>query len=344
MQKREVYIDKVKGLAIILIVLGHIILLKENVESKICMYIYTFHVPIFFIISGILISLKNIKEQNLNLKEYFIIKTKKFLYPYFSFSILFIIYLLIKFIFGYESIIKIIKIFLNTIFLFGYGPAWFLPTLLLSEIIFIMIIKKYNKSKKSIILFLFSIIWIAIWSNFLQSEFWQENFVLDFLNKGINLFTRSLIGCLFIFVGYMCNENKKIFDKIPTVIYTMLLILNIYISPINSQSDLHFCIINNMFLYFYLAISNAISIIKIIERCFNNKKTILSFWGENSLIIMLTHFTFPIMSCGLFFANAIIKISNDFLITSVAFIITLIIESLIIIFINSKFKILLKYK
>ena len=342
MNKREVYIDKVKGFAIILIVLGHIILQKNNVNSKLCIYIYTFHVPIFFIISEILVSMKKLQYQNIDIKGYIKYGTKRFLYPYFTFSIIYILYLIIKFMFGTEDLIRIIKISLNTIFLFGYGPAWFLPTLLFSEVLFVLFMKGYNRRKKDIILIIIGSIWIIIWSKLLQMEFWQKNIILDFSNKCINLITRSIIGSFFIVIGYMYNEKKNIIEKIPIILYVFLLILNIYISQINSQTDLHYCVVNNILLYFYLATFNSVSIIKIIESYFNNKNTIISFWGENSLIIMLTHFTFPVMIFGDFFARTIIKISNEFTIIGITFLVTMLIESIIIVVINKKIKILLK--
>lgn len=60
MAKRIEYLDYAKGIGIILVVLGHI-LIKGNIK----IYIYSFHMPLFFIISGYLFNYINI----INFKE-----------------------------------------------------------------------------------------------------------------------------------------------------------------------------------------------------------------------------------------------------------------------------------
>lgn len=343
MSKREIYIDKAKGIAILLIVIGHIILLKENVESKFCTYIYSFHVPIFFVLSGILFSLKKTQWNDIKVKEYATKKIKKFFYPYFTFSGIYILYLLIKFIFGVEDIIKIIKISLNTVFLFGYGPAWFLPTLCFSEIFCVILMKNKDKRKRFYFVIIICIIWTIIWANLLQLEFWQNNIILDFLNKCINLITRTIIGTFFIILGYLYHEKKYIINKIPAILFIIVLLLNVYISQINSQIDLHFCIINNIILFFYLAFSSSISIIRILECYFNTRNNIITFFGENSLIIMLTHFTFPVMSVCDKWIRSIFPSLHESLKIIFIFIAVMIIEFGLIKIINKKMSKLLIY-
>ena len=57
MVKRVDYLDYAKGIAIILVVLGHIFS-GGNIKT----YIYSFHMPLFFIISGYLFNYSNVKS------------------------------------------------------------------------------------------------------------------------------------------------------------------------------------------------------------------------------------------------------------------------------------------
>ena len=82
MRTRIVWIDNLRGIAILLVVLGHIV--NNPIVLKV---IRSFHVPLFFIISGILIEL-NTSWKNLSNKNLVMIKAKKLLYPYAVFSIL----------------------------------------------------------------------------------------------------------------------------------------------------------------------------------------------------------------------------------------------------------------
>ena len=84
LSKREVWIDTARGIAILLVVLGHIF----PVEHKVNQIIYSFHVPIFFIISGMLLSINYDKWICMSFKDIAIKKIKEYMYPYLIFSII----------------------------------------------------------------------------------------------------------------------------------------------------------------------------------------------------------------------------------------------------------------
>ena len=53
------YLDAAKGLGILLVILGHIYAWNPNINRKILVtWIYSFHMPLFFIVSGMLIKCK----------------------------------------------------------------------------------------------------------------------------------------------------------------------------------------------------------------------------------------------------------------------------------------------
>lgn len=79
MYNRNLSIDIVKGIAIILVIIGHSLLAKEVPFLR--HFIFSFHMPLFFIIGGCFYKPKNIKEQ-------FIKDTKRLLLPYFSSGII----------------------------------------------------------------------------------------------------------------------------------------------------------------------------------------------------------------------------------------------------------------
>ena len=61
------YLDAAKGLGILLVILGHIYAWNPNINRKILVtWIYSFHMPLFFIVSGMLIKYKNY----CNIKEF----------------------------------------------------------------------------------------------------------------------------------------------------------------------------------------------------------------------------------------------------------------------------------
>ncbi|MBR1693351.1 MAG: acyltransferase family protein, partial [Lachnospiraceae bacterium] len=79
---RAGYIDALKGLAIILVLLGH-----RSFHTYITQLIYFFHMPLFFFLSGFLD-----KMQYSSVFEYAQKKAKRLLYPYLVFGVLIIVY------------------------------------------------------------------------------------------------------------------------------------------------------------------------------------------------------------------------------------------------------------
>ena len=128
---RVLWIDIVKGVAIILVVLGHIGL--TNV-SYIGPWVNSFHVPIFFFISGMLFSNSNSFGIFLNKKILELIKP----YLYFSFIAILCLYLIKEF-----NWVEI-----KNILFCGWGgiALWFIPVLFFTHLVWFFVRKYIDKS------------------------------------------------------------------------------------------------------------------------------------------------------------------------------------------------------
>jgi fucose 4-O-acetylase-like acetyltransferase len=78
MKYRLDWLDAAKGLGILLVTLGH-----TDIPSQLKTYIYTFHMPLFFFLSGYLFTLKKFP----NLKVFLSKRTKSLVLPYLCFSL-----------------------------------------------------------------------------------------------------------------------------------------------------------------------------------------------------------------------------------------------------------------
>ena len=126
MKEKINYIDYSKGIAILFVIFGHVYS-GNNIATT---WIYSFHIPLFFIISGFLLKL----NKNKDTKSMILKKFKSLMVPYILFSIINIVgFYLIKDL-SYEVFKG--NIF-NTITLFGIGALWFLPALFISETLFL---------------------------------------------------------------------------------------------------------------------------------------------------------------------------------------------------------------
>lgn len=263
---REKWVDIVKGISIVLVVYGHLIFS----ENFLCRWIYSFHIPIFFMISGILLSIKeNWKEQNA--KTIIIKKAKQIIYPYVTFSFLVLIYSMIM---NHEKILEILQ---KTILLEGYNTLWFLPCLFIAECLFIVIQKnKINNIKAVLVLFLCTLLGTWLYNAFMT----EQNNILNLIFRIINILNRSLVATIFIFCGYIGYKkiekfNNKHHNKI-IICAIIIFVLNIFLSQLNNLVDLHYSRLNNPFLYYICAIFGSWSLILIVKFFVKNVR----FWSS----------------------------------------------------------------
>jgi len=127
--KRIAWIDVAKGLGIFLVVVGHLMNKNENFVSH---WIYSFHVPLFFFLSGI--CLKNDRVYS----NFIMRRIKSLILPYLFFGVLITFMEL-----GMHSIEEIYA-WLKKWF-FNYGAMWFIPVLFIVELLFFPISKIKNK-------------------------------------------------------------------------------------------------------------------------------------------------------------------------------------------------------
>ena len=137
--KRLDYLDYAKGIGILLVILAHIYAWNPDINREIVVvWIYSFHMPLFFIVSGMLIKFKNYDKP----KEFIISKVKHILFPYILFSLMNALLKIV--LYGFNLNILIWDI-INTFTLVGVD-MWFLQDLFLAEVIFILM-KKYIKNE-----------------------------------------------------------------------------------------------------------------------------------------------------------------------------------------------------
>ena len=161
---RITWIDLVRGVAIVLVVLGHIItngqssgILQENLWLKVHDIVYSFHMPLFFFISGYLA--KYVKEEFKTNTKRFLRKEICLIIPYVVFSFL---YLTSKVLFA-GSCAVVHSTSLSELFYIGIKPIgeyWFLYALIVFNIVGYMIDVINIISKGKEFRFLLLIIWI----------------------------------------------------------------------------------------------------------------------------------------------------------------------------------------
>ena len=137
--KRNTSIDIAKGIAIILMVIGHC----YRKENNILVTIYAFHMPFFFMVSGLLYAEKWKEKVKLNV----ISSCRKLLIPYLFFDTLFLLFLAIL---RWPMDLKhdLLAPFLRLVLpLVGATVTWYLPCQLLVVLLSGLVIstRKFQK-------------------------------------------------------------------------------------------------------------------------------------------------------------------------------------------------------
>lgn len=139
LKKRITWVDSLKGIAMIFIYLGH---LGQNV-GKTYLYVFSFHVPLFFFISGFF----NKDVHELTFIKYLVKQLKNILLPYFVFCILNIVWIMIDKNEDTAYLYKLLLQALNGNRVDIFAPAlWFLPCLFITKMMFYIL----NKTIKNI--------------------------------------------------------------------------------------------------------------------------------------------------------------------------------------------------
>ena len=142
-KNRIAWIDTAKGITAVLVVLGHI--LNHGVVQAV---IYTFHVPVFFLLSGI-----GFNERE-NLKQFFIKKIRTLLLPYYIWGAIAVtIYLLAGHLITDKEILTLKECLIGL--LWGNAKTqymqfnlhlWFLPALFAMELVFYLMVRICSKT------------------------------------------------------------------------------------------------------------------------------------------------------------------------------------------------------
>jgi acyltransferase len=279
---RIYWIDTLRALAIILMVFGHTCHVEAEVRS-IVVYIYSFHMPLFFFISG----LNFYPEKYSGSKAFITKKISSLLIPYFFFSFL-----------GYGLLLTTefrsfsLANFFNALFRilyadtdlldFGYdGPLWFLPCLFLVEIgfYFISFLKKGTQT---------GVIGLLVVLGFILAPLFKY---IPWTAAG------SLVTLLFYWAGF-CFREKLVGLKNPfkMILFILGIIISAVFSFLNGPVDIAMTYYGNP-AYFLLSALGGITYVVLLTT-YTKPNKLLSFIGINSLIIFGLHgavlfFAFP---------------------------------------------------
>lgn len=270
MNKRIEQFDIAKAILIFIVVLGHAIgWVQENGGTYNSVYvenfIFTFHMPAFFIITGILFN--DVKWKGISIWKFIISRFRTLIVPYLFFELSDTILQTFVYKIGFNGFVNCLKnmITVNC----NAGADWFLVALFVGEVIYLVIIKYGNKLLGIIV----------------QITCLLIPFVLSDNHLCI-VIGRCLIAYAMIMLG---NELRNFFksEEFYNWEYIILsLIITIIISLINKNVNVFLCQVNNPILFVLGSVSGTYFILGMSRKIHSR---LLSFIGRNTLPILGTH-------------------------------------------------------
>lgn len=268
--KRIIWIDTVKGIAILFLLLGHSIPNCDIFRN----WISSWHIPIFFVICGYISIIKHdhsitSDEIALHLKH----RWKNLWIPYILFGIILILfYNILNYISGvpldYSQRIK------DFLFMRGIDSLWFIPVFFFAEIIFLLNI---NRKHETAIFFLLIIFLIVV----KQKD----------ISRPFDLVYKIIEGSYFVFVGYLFAKNR-IEQKLTATNGLLLLVSCAICTLFNWNASMNS--VQSAPLYLSIASLTSLAIITIVSKIelflnINRYCKIIIYYGRNSLIVMCTN-------------------------------------------------------
>lgn len=282
--KRIKFLDITRAFAIIFIVIGHTLVHSANC-SIIFKFLYSFHVVLFFIISGYTFKVKD----NENIFNFIKNKFIRIMVPYFIWALLFLIpYMLfgqgVGGDLGTSSSFNLIDQIINV--LYGNGnlsalkqnsSLWFLPALFSMNLFYYFVVKfsdKYKMNKELMLVILFIIGFIS------------SSFLSVFLPWGIN--TVLNVG-VFFYIGYLFREvgllnSNKLFKLKYILIVLLIGLVSCFANDLVSCIDYSY---GNYFLCFLSGLCLSLVVLYISYKIDKNK--ILEYIGKNTMGILIFH-------------------------------------------------------
>lgn len=312
LNERIIYLDIAKGIGILLVVLGHL-----NLEFVFKNIIYSFHMPLFFYLGGVVSFPRNeIPWRNI----------KKFLFLYLIFGFCFSCIIMMQSMsFNIELIYNIFRS--NPISIYNikwFGVFWFI--LAYSIVLILSKIKKLQ----SILVYclLFFIVFCMRDTSIVYLPLCVAPALCLLVFYGFSLYNQRIMN--------YCNIKNTYIIFIFFVIINCINILcyNGFDHKIINYGNLHFD--PNFILVLSSAFSGIILLLyvsKTIEERFAALSIVLQFFGRNSLLIFMLHmFTLSIVNNILIKIYSIFNFKNYFMIELLKFILAISILSAFCIF------------
>ena len=264
------YVDLAKGLAMLLVMLGHCKYTPKSLEA----WLYTFHMPLFFALSGYTLKINRYGS----LREFASNRFRRLIIPYLWLSLSLAILMFVfreNFVLAPKHLKRIISIPIGWRLNGWYFTMWFMPTLFFAELLFYALFSKIQNTKRNLVLVMLGA------------------FVLGVIaSKKVKGFIWSLdlvpFALVFLILGYMLcplvenNNGRRYYLPAAILLWAVNLVTGFWNYKSYSIVDLYYCKTGHPILFLIAACSGVLGTILVCKMIGKNKP--IEYIGRNSLV------------------------------------------------------------
>lgn len=302
---RVYWIDLAKFIGIAAIVYGHTIQ-----EGYTCKYVYSFHVPLFFFLQGIVFSLSNGEKKPFG--QYVKGKAYTLLLPYYAFAIIssVVIFLASRFIAVPEAdIFSSVKDLLRNITIGDCDanrPLWFLPCSFVLSILSYTVINLTDRFKKTIYK-KWALAAVAVLGGaalYVTEEYTSIKFLPWKLDTAIHMLPFFIAGYALYEYGWI-KRIERLTNRIKLLAAALLIIVGALLGLYNGDANYLGNYYGNIIIFFASAFASCAGWCLLVMGM--PEIRILSYTGKSTLSILLMH-KFPVL-----FFQKVLPITKDLL-------------------------------
>ena len=299
-RKRLTYLDMAKGIGIFLVILGHIEYIREDTLK----WISSFHMPLFFVIGGILAYEK--RKEGRPLFSALAARARGTLVPYAAFTIMLLTMNTLEHFLepGALSGAQLARQYVDAATGYGIHILWFLPAYFTAGAIFLLLERGLRPVSRNL-----AVLLLAVGAYGVTVIFRLDQYAVTDLSlagfAGMDLLITLLRGILampFLLMGWYLGA---LYGRLPRKAFPVLALLLIpggILALHLSVFDLHYLYVEP---WHYLAAFLSCAGLTALMRALPAIRP-LAWLGRNSLVIMCTHAAFFVVyyvSLGMFFID-----------------------------------------
>ena len=299
-RRRLTYLDMAKGIGIFLVILGHIEYIREDTLK----WISSFHMPLFFVIGGILAYEK--REEGRPLFSALAARARGTLVPYAAFTIMLLTMNTLEHLLDPEALsgAQLARQYVDAATGYGIHILWFLPAYFTAGAIFLLLERGLRPVSRNLAVLLLAVGAYGVTVIFRLDQYAVTDLPLIGF-AGMDLLITLLRGILampFLLMGWYLGAFYGRLPRKAFPVLALLLIPGGILALHLSVFDLHYLYVEP---WHYLAAFLSCAGLTALMRALPAIRP-LAWLGRNSLVIMCTHAAFFVVyyvSLGMFFID-----------------------------------------